>query len=555
MSALISRALTRFVALLADATTAVGGASLVAYDATKVYTLGLGKFLNYVFGRTAGEIAAGVTPTNYAYFEGDIRRYGALTAAVDNSAAINAALLVSANGGAAAYIPPGGWAYTSTLNAVLNSCMHGEGFSSVLQPHGCDGITLTTSGAVAGPKFIRDLFISGTGTGANAGIAANMLAASGNRGTGLVVEDVVIQNFAFGVDMVGEWNPTFDKLFLYNNYNGMRFSERSIDTRIVDVSIVKGAIAGAGTQRGIQFVQVGAVRPEDVTLRHAYVYGYDIGMDLTNGLYAVVEHCDFDNCQQTGIRVGTINGGVTIRDSWINVNAAAATIGIEVIAAGSPINEKVLIEGNNITNLTPNAGSIGIKAGANQLGVKVGDNFIKDFETGVRFNANDNGVCTRNTIDATASAIVLDSLGLNYEVGPNTIVAGTPLVLTGTRPVGMSYYASGSAVLPVTGMTAGLNVTYNWVSDGQLVTLSNPSSANGTSNATTMTATGLPVALRPATGCVCLVAVRDSGVIQLGSVAVDNLGVLTYGLGAANAAFAAAGGKGVTSSTFSYITR
>lgn len=44
-----------------------------------------------VFGRTAGEIAAGVVPTNYSFKPGDVRRYGAdMTGATESTAAIQA---------------------------------------------------------------------------------------------------------------------------------------------------------------------------------------------------------------------------------------------------------------------------------------------------------------------------------------------------------------------------------------------------------------------------------------------------------------------------------
>ena len=45
------------------------------------------------YTRTAAEISAGVTPTNYAYLPGDIRRYGASATNVDNGPPINDALL------------------------------------------------------------------------------------------------------------------------------------------------------------------------------------------------------------------------------------------------------------------------------------------------------------------------------------------------------------------------------------------------------------------------------------------------------------------------------
>jgi hypothetical protein len=58
---------------------------------------------------TTAEQASGVAPADSAYPEGDIRRYGATVSASDNSAAVNAAMKVSANGGSPAFVPPGLW--------------------------------------------------------------------------------------------------------------------------------------------------------------------------------------------------------------------------------------------------------------------------------------------------------------------------------------------------------------------------------------------------------------------------------------------------------------
>lgn len=58
------------------------------------------------YARTAAEIAAGVTPVNYAYVPGDVRRYGAMgDGSTNDSSAIQNAL--NANSGAAIYLIPG----------------------------------------------------------------------------------------------------------------------------------------------------------------------------------------------------------------------------------------------------------------------------------------------------------------------------------------------------------------------------------------------------------------------------------------------------------------
>lgn len=79
---------------LASTASASDGANLVGYLPSLAYTLGAGLYLNYIFGRTAEEIAAGVTPTAYRYFPLDPRRFGAdSTGVADSSTAVANTLL------------------------------------------------------------------------------------------------------------------------------------------------------------------------------------------------------------------------------------------------------------------------------------------------------------------------------------------------------------------------------------------------------------------------------------------------------------------------------
>lgn len=84
---------------LANATAPAAGAGLVGYSASTGYSTGLGLFLNNIYARTAEEIAAGVTPTNYHRLPGDLRRYGATGDGVTNDRdAIRNAILVAEQG-------------------------------------------------------------------------------------------------------------------------------------------------------------------------------------------------------------------------------------------------------------------------------------------------------------------------------------------------------------------------------------------------------------------------------------------------------------------------
>ena len=64
--------------------------------------------IGQTYAQTAAEISAGVTPSNYGYQPGDVRRYGAdSTGATDSASAINSAILVAktAYGGTVTFAP------------------------------------------------------------------------------------------------------------------------------------------------------------------------------------------------------------------------------------------------------------------------------------------------------------------------------------------------------------------------------------------------------------------------------------------------------------------
>ena len=138
---------------------------------------GLGGLTQQIIGRllwprTSAEIAANVTPANYAYQAGDIRRYGALTSNTDNSAAIQAAIDQAGQvGGAENFIPAGTWAMTSAVTGVRGLKMTGEGrYRSIIQLTG--GINfLTFTGTVGDPDggsmIFREFAIKGSPSSGN----------------------------------------------------------------------------------------------------------------------------------------------------------------------------------------------------------------------------------------------------------------------------------------------------------------------------------------------------------------------------------------------------
>jgi Pectate lyase superfamily protein len=96
------------------------------------------------YARTAPEIAAGVMPTNLAYPQGDVRRYGAdPTGSADSTTGIQNAL----NVGQAVYIAGGTYKITAALtNSVANRRIYGDGPAvSILRPQGAINTLVNTA--------------------------------------------------------------------------------------------------------------------------------------------------------------------------------------------------------------------------------------------------------------------------------------------------------------------------------------------------------------------------------------------------------------------------
>lgn len=118
--------------------------------------------------------------------------------------------------------------------------------------------------------------------------------------------------------------------------------------------------------------------------------------------------------------------------------------------------------------------------------------------------------------------------------GATTIIAGN-ISLLGTAPFLTPGAGSGFFTLTGTGFTAGVTGTCYWRLDSGRVDLIVPSLA-GTSNATTLTATGVPAALQPATGlpvqnCPIAIAKDNSAFVAGGYAAITaGSGTIQFGL-------------------------
>jgi hypothetical protein len=181
---------------LASTTDAGLGAAMIGYNPAQPYSSGLGQFLNYVFGRTAGEIAAGVTPTNYNYFPGDPRRFGAKCDGVTND---TDAYVKTIRSSLKLFIPPGvSNLLPTTTDAILYLGMSGP----AANPSSRDGMTVFGEGK---NSVIR--------LGDNAGRSA-LLFGGGNSD---VLKNMTFRDFVIDLNGANNLQTSYADPLRYNN--------------------------------------------------------------------------------------------------------------------------------------------------------------------------------------------------------------------------------------------------------------------------------------------------------------------------------------------------
>jgi hypothetical protein len=477
----------------------------------------------------------------------------------DLQTAINSAAAV----GQKVYLPPGTYKYTTTLTLPNGiGGIVGCGYGSVLAPSACDGLTFANQGTYAGGRNFSGFLISGTGTGTNNnGIICNFTAASGNRITSCHFSDIGIQGFQVGVYARGMWQCTFSEIFLYNCFYGWWFHGQNIQCTVENSFSQLGTATGTGNSYGVFLDSISSESSQSIRLSKVGVISYTVGIYEGLGFALTVEACDISDCYLCGVEITTSNSGVVIRDNWIQLHATAGATaaGVQIDAVGTSSYDKIIIDGNNIHTDGYYAGQVGVRIGNAQNSVHVTNNRIGsggiNFDIGVDnsvANGSSNAIIKNNTISATTTAIKLGTGSTDNEVGPNEILSGAPLAFASLTPAGLSYYARGSFVGTLTGMTAGTAGTVNWVANGHTVTLT-CGIIQGTSNATTMTMTGLPAYLWPVSNQTVLPMLEDAGnnLVGRGDIAAAS-GVITFYKDQSGNGFTATGLKGAININVSY---
>ena len=144
-----------------DQGTALTGGEISSLNVTQVQWTGtawqlVAADVTPAYARTAAEIAASVTPTNYGYQPGDVRRYGAdPTGAADSTSAFNSAVQLGW-----VRVPTGNYKVTNVAVGTNNCTIVGDGQENAVITCGATTSNIFT---VTGQRFhLRDLKLVGT---------------------------------------------------------------------------------------------------------------------------------------------------------------------------------------------------------------------------------------------------------------------------------------------------------------------------------------------------------------------------------------------------------
>lgn len=167
--------------------------------------------VNQTYNRTAAEIAASVTPTNYGYPPGDVRRYGADPTGVSDSATAinNAVASMNAGGGGIVTLPAGTFLIGSTINMLDYTGLKGAGkTATTIKLKNSANVNLIAKGGSATGIGISVTDLTFDGNQSNNTSGGVLLAgATGVRGPSWTIERVNITHCQNCVYAAGLHSP------------------------------------------------------------------------------------------------------------------------------------------------------------------------------------------------------------------------------------------------------------------------------------------------------------------------------------------------------------
>jgi hypothetical protein len=233
--------------------------------------------LSVPYVQTAAEIAAGVTPTNYAYLPGDVRRYGAdPTGVADSTSAITNALAVHA--GNSVHAPAGTYKCTSPITITGATLLYGDGMGvTTFAFNNPNANQFVTTGNECN---LRDFTITITGVGTSSSVAAvninasdyckiNRIEVIGASWVGIGIYNASSHNLVEACYIHGGQGTVQDAADIQLGYQ----------TGNTDYNIIRDNYCLGGTETGIHILGNTNVNPQ-----YNLIVGNRIGQHTTYGI-------------------------------------------------------------------------------------------------------------------------------------------------------------------------------------------------------------------------------------------------------------------------------
>jgi hypothetical protein len=498
----------------------------------------------YLYPRTSAEISAGVTPTDYAFPSGNVRRYGAdPTGVSDSASAVENALLCNQR----IFFPEGLYTISRTIAVAGNvraiSGEEGGGFSA--QATRIDftgtGPLFSSTGTEFPSLYIGHFGISGgSGDGSPCIVSTrpqslfeflHMEGSSGYNNPGIQLSSSTQGSWGTSIRHCKWVAPTAGGN-QQNNYTGFEISINGGFVELEDVTAIAGNI-------GIEILQGQAIRLNRVNCNRQ------------NATYSSETSTD----GQAAIRIST---------SWAGgagpfYKPAVSIVGCYLEACTNEIYvescESLTIENNFMNDVGEGTSPSITLLNGDAQNVEIRNNHILMQASGAIaiLNGSDNKVRVLNNYidcDGGGGALWLSTTE-RVDYGWNRVINGS---LSDPNNLAIDIEpVRGEFTGTLTGCTTSPTATIKYSKCAGIVNIQLPT-LTATSNTTACTITGLPDALLPVTLKRMVCRVVDNGTTDFGMASVDPgvTGTITLGVGPTNTTFTNAGTKGSSLTELSY---
>lgn len=320
------------------------------------------------YARTAAEITAGITPTNYFYPPMNVKRYGATGDGVTNDGtALQAAINVAEVDGGEVFVPAGNYLYTTALDiGAVGVTIAGEGaHASVLEASACNGVNITYYTGFS-HCVIKDIGFNGNSCTTHVGINQPGSLDNSEELYGLTLQNVYVTNFNVACHLRQARNVSLINCWFQHVHKGLRLVGACYLVLLIGNKFTYGNGCGAGDVYGLELDSFnftsgsGVTGPEGVHFKTGQIFGFDTCVYANFGNYINLGNADLSG-KFYGVRFTTIQNGFNITDSFVEMQSANALAAIKGEGLASVIAGQVNITNTRVLGNGTTTGCTGIQ--------------------------------------------------------------------------------------------------------------------------------------------------------------------------------------------------